>query len=189
MDYRQWSIDRSVFVEPWTLPRSAVALSGKSPWAPTDLARSTACRLMVASTRTRRRCRTCCSRASTRSLQALTGVTARTAASRFCYWLTVGTSGISYVAAVIGVLLFTRRVLGPSWQALAVAASFALATCAVVYSRQLNPHIMLLGVTAWIIERGSTGRQAGRWRMEGASDSAWGCWPERPTRSTPPWAR
>lgn len=160
VDYRQWSIDRSVFVEPWTLPPGApspypasrpglqqigtldrVQIDGRFYSDKTPVPN-----LLLAG--------------EYAILQALTGVTARTAASRFCYWLTVGTSGISYVAAVIGVLLFTRRVLGPSWQALAVAASFALATCAVVYSRQLNPHIMLLGVTTWIIER--LDRQASR---------------------------
>lgn len=153
VDYRQWSIDRSVFVEPSTLP------PGASPPYPLasqpGLRRGTLDRVWVGghfySDKTP--VPNLLLAGEYAMLQAVTGVTARAAAPRFCYWLTVGTSGISYVAAVIGVLLFTRRILGPSWQALAVAASFALATCAAIYSRQLNSHIMLLGVTAWVVER------------------------------------
>lgn len=152
VDYRQWSIDRSVFVEPWTVPPGT-----PPPYRPASPAsqRGTFDRVLIDghfySDKTP--VPNLILAGEYALLQGLTGVTARAAADRFCYWLTVGTSGLGYVAAVIGVLLFTRRVLGPSWPALAVAASFSLATCAVVYSRQVNPHVMLLGVTAWIVER------------------------------------
>jgi hypothetical protein len=153
VDHRQWSIDRSVFVEPWTLPAGAPPPYAENrPWL---RQRGTLDRLMIDgrfySDKTPVPNLLLASEYAL--LQAVTGVTAGAASDRFCYWLTVGTSGIGYVAAVIGVLLFTRRILGPSWQALAVAASFSIATCAVVYSRQVNAHVLLLGVTAWIMER------------------------------------
>jgi hypothetical protein len=71
---------------------------------------------------------------------------AREQPGRFCYWMTVGSSGLGYVAAVwsiyqlgllVGIRLRSRLLL---------TASMALASVAPVYARHANNHAMLLGV-------------------------------------------
>jgi hypothetical protein len=139
VDYGQWSIDRSVFVEPWARPPGA-----PSPYPahrPTLEEGGTLDRVQIGGRfySDKTPVPNLMLAGEYAALQMITGVTAREAAPRVCYWLTIGTSGLAYLAAVIGVLRFARRILGPSWQAAA-------------YSRQVNPHIMLLGVTAWTME-------------------------------------
>jgi hypothetical protein len=82
------------------------------------------------------------------ALQVLTGLTARRQPEAFCYALTLASSGLAYVASVWAVFR-TGRVLrlAPAF-CLALAGSLALATVAPVYSRQVNNHILLLGVAA-----------------------------------------
>lgn len=81
-------------------------------------------------------------------LQAATGLTAREQPERFCWLLTVLSSGLAYVVAVAAILALTQRLgLEPGW-ALLVTASFALATIALPYSRHVNNHILLLAVAA-----------------------------------------
>jgi hypothetical protein len=81
-------------------------------------------------------------------LQWSTGLTARQRPDLFCYWMTVASCGVAYVAA----LWCTYR-LG-RWLGLALplrvllAASLGLATLALPYLRQVNAHIWLLGVVA-----------------------------------------
>jgi len=77
------------------------------------------------------------------------------------YWLTLGSSGLAYVAAVWCVYR-TAGVLGlPLLGRLAVAASFGLATVALPYTRHVNAHIIGLGLAAavfWqLAELGRTG--------------------------------
>jgi hypothetical protein len=61
--------------------------------------------------------------------------------------MTVFTSGAAYVAAVAGVHQLARTMHLPLRMQLAVTASFALGTLALVYVRYVNNHILLLGVT------------------------------------------
>ncbi len=77
-----------------------------------------------------------------------TGATARQRPDSFCYWMTLGSSGLAYVLAVycmyqLGGTLRLRLPLR-----LALTASFALATVALPYVRHVNNHILLLAVAA-----------------------------------------
>ncbi len=81
-------------------------------------------------------------------LQALTGLTARRQPDVFCYIMTVASSGLAYVAAVWAVFRTGRVLRLAPRLCLALAASFATATVAPVYARQVNNHILLLGVAA-----------------------------------------
>ncbi|HEV3021779.1 MAG TPA: hypothetical protein VGX76_04910 [Pirellulales bacterium] len=76
---------------------------------------------------------------------------AREVPGKFCYWMTIGSSGLGDVAAVwctyqlglvVGLRLSTRLVL---------TASLALATVAPTYARHVNNHAMLLGVVAALV--------------------------------------
>jgi hypothetical protein len=83
-----------------------------------------------------------------KALQGATGIVARRQPRRFCYWMTVGTSGVAYVVSVwciyqLGGVL--RLALRPR---LLLTASLALATVAPTYARQVNSHVMLLGVVS-----------------------------------------
>jgi hypothetical protein len=77
-----------------------------------------------------------------------TGLTARAEPGRFCYVLTLASSGLSYVVAVWCVYRLGRRLHLPLAVVLALTASFALATVALPYARHVNNHILLLGVSA-----------------------------------------
>ncbi len=77
-----------------------------------------------------------------------TGLKAREHPDRFSYWMTVGSSGLSYVVAVWCVFQ-TGQVLGvPLPYRLILTASFGLSTVALTYTRHVNNHILLLGVAA-----------------------------------------
>jgi hypothetical protein len=77
---------------------------------------------------------------------ALTGLTAAARPELFCYLLGLLSSGIAYVVAVLS-LDRLSRVLGlPSPARRLLTFSFACATIAVVYLRNVNNHILLLGV-------------------------------------------
>jgi hypothetical protein len=82
--------------------------------------------------------------------QAVTDQTARTHPAEFCRAMTLASSGLAYVLAVlaiyrIGIILRLRLV----W-CLLLTASFGLATIALPYARHANNHILLLAVTAWL---------------------------------------
>lgn len=81
-------------------------------------------------------------------LQAATGLSARGDPDSFCYWMTLGTSGLAYAIAVwcvfelgipLGLSLFLRLIL---------SGSFALSTVALTYAQHVNNHELLLGVAA-----------------------------------------
>jgi hypothetical protein len=82
------------------------------------------------------------------TLQWVTGLRAGLRPDRFCYLMTVASSGLAYV---IGVWCIYRlgRLLGLPliWQTM-LTTSFAIATVAPVYARHTNNHILLLGVAA-----------------------------------------
>lgn len=88
-------------------------------------------------------------------LQWTTGLVAEQQADAFSYWMTVLSSGVSFVVAVLCVFALGRKVgLTPNWSA-ALALSLALATVAPVYSRHVNNHIVLLAAGAavmWLAE-------------------------------------
>jgi hypothetical protein len=84
-------------------------------------------------------------------LRAVTGWTAAKYPQRFCWLLCVLTSGLAYVVAVWSMDRLGRIVGLPSRTGLALTASFALATVAPAYVRQVNNHVLLLGVTAALL--------------------------------------
>jgi hypothetical protein len=81
-------------------------------------------------------------------LQWSTGLSARQHPAAFCYWITLLTSGVAYVLAVWSVYAMGSLLRLPVLARLALPASFALSTTALTYARQVNNHILLLGLLA-----------------------------------------
>jgi hypothetical protein len=80
-----------------------------------------------------------------------TGGTARTHPDRFCWVMTLVSSGIAYVAAVWCVYRLGRRLgLSLSLRSL-LTASLALATLALPYAQHVNNHILLLAVASGMV--------------------------------------
>ncbi|MGI8435481.1 MAG: hypothetical protein ACR2NX_01030 [Chthoniobacterales bacterium] len=82
-------------------------------------------------------------------LQWTTGLVARENPARFCYLLTLFTSGLAYVISVC-TLDGLARALDP-FSRLLVTGSFALATVALPYARQVNNHILLLAICCLLL--------------------------------------
>jgi hypothetical protein len=81
-------------------------------------------------------------------LQTGTGLTARNQPGTFCYWLTLFSSGLAYVAATWCIFQLSAALrLSLSFRLL-LTASFALTSVALPYVRHVNNHSLLLGVTA-----------------------------------------
>lgn len=69
----------------------------------------------------------------------------------FCWWMTLLTSGVSYIGAV-WCMSATGRVIGlPHRLNLLWTVSFAFSTYAATYSRHVNSHVMLLAVVSAIV--------------------------------------
>ena len=81
----------------------------------------------------------------------------------FCYLLTILFSGLAYVVAV-GCLYRLGRALGLSagW-AVALTASFALATVALVYTRDVNANLPLLAATVAVLLLLAAPARPGTW--------------------------
>ncbi len=84
-------------------------------------------------------------------LEWITGLQARSRPDLFVYAMTLISSGLAYVAAVLSIHLLARRVLSGSSMALAVTVSFALGSSALAYARQVNSHEVLLAVAAALL--------------------------------------
>jgi hypothetical protein len=80
--------------------------------------------------------------------EAWTGATARQRPDSFCYWMTLGSSGLAYVVAVYCIFQLGGVLRLELPLRLWLTFSFALATVALPYVRQVNNHILLLGVAA-----------------------------------------
>jgi len=82
-----------------------------------------------------------------------TGATARERPASFCYWMTLTSSGLAYVIAIICIYQLGRtlRLILPL--RLALTASFGLATVALPYVQHVNNHILLLAVAAVLFLR------------------------------------
>jgi hypothetical protein len=145
VDYRTISIDRSVFVHP-----SLVSPGGGTPYGPVPIPEGTADKIYVNG-------RYYSDKAPVPAVvmaityavaQRLTGLVARERVARFCYVMTLLSSGASYVATVVLLLAIAIRVLGGVGPALILTCSAALGTVALVYSRAVNIHIVLLAVVS-----------------------------------------
>lgn len=77
-----------------------------------------------------------------------TGLQARLQPGLFVYLMTVLSSGLAYVAAVLCIYLLSRSMLPDKFTANVAAFSFALGSSALAYVRQVNCHEELLGVAA-----------------------------------------
>jgi hypothetical protein len=65
--------------------------------------------------------------------------------------MTLASSGLCYVLAVVAVYVLGGRLRLSPGRRLILSASFALATVALPYARQVNNHILLLAVAAWMV--------------------------------------
>jgi hypothetical protein len=86
-------------------------------------------------------------------LQALFGLHVRQEPALFCYLMTVASSGVAHVVAVACVFNIGRPLRLTLSARLLLTASFGLATVALVYIRQVNNHILLLGVAAALMQQ------------------------------------
>jgi chromate transport protein ChrA len=100
-----------------------------------------------------------------------TSWTARTHPDRFCAAMTLASSGLSYVLAVLCIYRLGRPLRLPLLLRLALTGSFALATVALPYAQQVNNHILLLAVTAalvlelaWLMAESQRGSMSA-WRL------------------------
>lgn len=80
--------------------------------------------------------------------QWITGWTAREHPGAFCRAMTLTSSGLAYVVAVVCIYRLSRMLRLPFLWRLMLTSSFALGTVALRYAEQVNNHILLLGVTA-----------------------------------------
>ena len=69
---------------------------------------------------------------------------------RFCYLMTLLSAGVGYAIAVWSVFAISRAVGHADLPAMVLAASLALGTVALPYSRHVNSHVMLLAVAGLI---------------------------------------
>jgi hypothetical protein len=80
----------------------------------------------------------------------------------FCRVLTIATSGLAYVFAVLSLYQLGGVIALPGGTRLGWVASFALSTVALTYTRHVNNHIMLLGVIAALcLQAAHLAREAG----------------------------
>lgn len=103
-----------------------------------------------------------------KALQSSAGLVARQNPERFCYLMTLASSGLAYVAAVSCVFRFAG-LLGLDLRCcLGLTVSFGLATVALPYGRHLNAHEILLGVCAALMlafTRLAHEAESGTWRL------------------------
>ena len=99
-------------------------------------------------------------------LQWTTGLTARRDPGAFCYWMTLASSGLAYAVAVWCIFQLGLPLRLPPGLRMGLTASFGLSTAALTYVRQVNSHIVLLGVAAALyLALASMGEDARAGRM------------------------
>jgi hypothetical protein len=86
-----------------------------------------------------------------KSMQMLTGLRARDNPASFCYWMTVGSSGLAYALAVWWMHRVAMALGMTALRRLLLAGGFALTTVALPYARHVNNHILLLAVAAGLM--------------------------------------
>jgi len=83
-------------------------------------------------------------------LQSLTGLEAKDQPQTFCYLMTLSTSGLAYVIAIVCIFGMAERVGLPETQQWLVTASFGLATVVPAFARSVNSHILILAAVSGI---------------------------------------
>jgi hypothetical protein len=151
VDYGTLAIDQSIFVDPARV-KGTVAV----PYAPHDrllMAGGTLDKVLVAGRyySDKPLLPAVLMAAGYQFLQWTTGLQASTRPDRFVYAMTLMSSGLAYVVAVLSIHLLARRFLPEARRALGVTLSFALGTAAFAYARQVNSHEGLLAVAAALL--------------------------------------
>ncbi|MEO5720375.1 MAG: hypothetical protein ABIR71_02765 [Chthoniobacterales bacterium] len=147
VDYGTWAIDDSIFVEPARARGAPYAADARA------VERGTQDKLLIGG-------RYYSDKSPVPALfmagvyqllQWTTGLVAREEPARFCHLLTLFSSGLAYVTAVWGIARLASS-LGTAMRLL-VSGSFAFATVALTYARQVNSHILLLAVCVLLLVR------------------------------------
>jgi MFS family permease len=169
VDYGTLAIDRSIFVDP-----ARVTGTVAGPYPPHDrslMAGGTLDKVLVAGHyySDKPMLPAVLMAAGYQLLQWTAGLEARTRPDRFVYAMTLMSSGLAYVVAVLSIHLLARRFFPEGRRALGVTLSFALGTAAFAYARQVNSHEGLLAVAAVLL----VGLHALPHRIHGTS-APWG---------------
>ena len=90
------------------------------------------------------------------------GASAQAAPDRFVWWMTLYSSGLAYLVAVVALFRAGRTLRLPRRDRLLLVGSFALATGALPYARAVNGHELLLAVAMAIFAL-LAGGDAGGW--------------------------
>ncbi|SPF43050.1 membrane hypothetical protein [Syntrophobacter sp. SbD1] len=148
VDFRTLAIDHSIFVDP-ALAKGAKA-PPYSPQQPDLLAAGTLDRVLVKGRfySDKPEVPSLLMAAGYQVLEWTTGLEARSRPDLFAYAMTLISSGLAFVAAVLSIHLLGRRILPGKSMAFAVTISFALGSSALTYARQVNSHEELLAAAA-----------------------------------------
>jgi hypothetical protein len=101
-------------------------------------------------------------------LQWSTGLTAREHPNSFCFWMSLTTSGLSYVISVWALYRVGCLLALPLGTSLLITSSFGLATLISAYARQVNPNIVLLAISSLLVLvllKGSEGGRRLTWKL------------------------
>ncbi len=84
-------------------------------------------------------------------LQQISGMAAAKTPGQFAYWMSLSSTGLAYLVAVLGMYFLCRRIgLSPMWSSL-FGISLALGSVALPYAQQVNNHQMVLGITVALL--------------------------------------
>lgn len=142
VDYETWAIDESIFVNPALAVQGLPYPAGESAL----LQRGTQDKMLIDGRyySDKSPVPALLMAGIYHMLQRTTGLKAREDPALFCYWLTLLSSGVAYIVAV-GCFDRLASRLGTASR-LTLTFSFALATIALPYTRQVNAHILVLAL-------------------------------------------
>lgn len=98
-------------------------------------------------------------------LQSTTGLVAHERPRLFCYWMTLGSSGLAYVVSIWSTYQVSRSLGLAVRLRLLLAASFGLATIALPYARHVNNHIALLAIVSLLMLALDRAASAAGWQL------------------------
>ena len=150
VDYGTWRIDESIFVDP-----SRVVPGTPPPYPPCEpgTAAGTGDKMFIGGHyySDKSPVPSLLMAGLYKALQGVSGLTARSRPDLFISAMTLATAGVGFIGAVASMHALARRIHPSPDHALAVAASFSLATAAPAFTRQANVHVLLLGVAAALL--------------------------------------
>jgi hypothetical protein len=152
VDRHTWIIDHSIFVQPQgaNAPRSGAAPLPYSPQDKNLLEHGTQDKLFIDGHfySDKSPVPAVLMAGCYQLWQWITGQTASRHPDRFCRAMTIASSGMAYIVAVWCLYRLGQRLRLPLASRLLLTLSFALATVALPYARQVNNHILLLAVVS-----------------------------------------